>query len=125
MKSGSAWRVITILAHAFAIWVACGSTMWIGMAVASVERTLLVHAIVAPLASLLVALIYFNRFGYTAPLQTAIIFIALVVFMDLFVVALLILRSLEMFSSVVGTWIPFASIFLVTYLTGLFVTKSR
>jgi hypothetical protein len=43
--------------------------------------------------------------------------------MDFFVVAILIQRSLEMFASVLGTWIPVALIFLSTYLTGLYVSK--
>jgi hypothetical protein len=40
------------------------------------------------------------------------------------VVALLINRSLEMFASLLGTWIPFALIFASTYLTGLIVQRS-
>jgi hypothetical protein len=37
---------------------------------------------------------------------------------DFFVVGLAVNRSLEMFTSVLGTWIPFALIFLATWLTG-------
>jgi len=43
--------------------------------------------------------------------------------MDFFVVTLLINRSLEMFTSLLGTWIPFALIFTSTYLTGLLVRR--
>ena len=43
--------------------------------------------------------------------------------MPFFVVALLINRSFEMFASLLGTWIPFALIFLSTYLTGLLTTN--
>jgi hypothetical protein len=46
-----------------------------------------------------------------------------VIAVDFFVVALLINRSLEMFASLLGTWIPFALIFTSTYLTGIYVTK--
>jgi len=42
---------------------------------------------------------------------------------DFFVVALLIMGSLEMFGSALGTWIPFALIFASTYLTGLLTVK--
>ncbi len=45
--------------------------------------------------------------------------------MDFFVVALLINRSLEMFASPLGTWIPFALIFVSTWLTGLVVTGQQ
>jgi hypothetical protein len=49
---------------------------------------------------------------------TAALFLALVVFMDFFVVALLIEKSFDMFLSPLGTWIPFALIFLSTYFVG-------
>ena len=65
----------------------------------------------------------FAYFYFTTPLQTAVVFVSVVVFMDLFVVALLIEKSFEMFASLLGTWIPWALIFASTYLTGLFVTK--
>jgi len=39
--------------------------------------------------------------------------------MDFFLVGLLIQRSLVMFTSALGTWIPFGLIFLSTYLSGL------
>jgi len=41
-------------------------------------------------------------------------------------VALLILRSMDMFASqgsLLGTWLPLTLIFLSTYLTGLAITK--
>ena len=43
--------------------------------------------------------------------------------LDFFVVALIINRGLEMFASLLGTWIPFALIFTSTYLTGVAVEK--
>jgi len=55
-------------------------------------------------------------------LQTALIFVGFVIVVDFFLVALLINRSLEMFTSLLGTWIPFALIFTSTYVTGLIVT---
>jgi hypothetical protein len=36
-----------------------------------------------------------------------------------FVVALLVEKSFDMFRSVLGTWLPFALIFLATWLTGI------
>ena len=117
-------KVITILAHAFVGWALCGATMGIGMAITSVENTLIIHAIGAPIFFAIVSLVYFKKFNYTTPLQTALIFVGFVIAMDFFVVALLINRSLEMFASLLGTWIPFALIFTSTYLTGLYVAKS-
>ena len=45
-------------------------------------------------------------------------------FVDFLVVALLILHSLDMFASLLGTWIPFTLIFTSTYLTGLYSQRS-
>lgn len=116
-------KVMIVLAHAFVGWALCGATMGIGMATMSIENALIVHAIGAPLFFAGVSLLYFSKFNYTTPLQTAIIFVSFVIATDFFVVALLINGSLEMFTSLLGTWIPFALIFASTYLTGLFVTK--
>jgi hypothetical protein len=103
----------------------CAATMGIGMSVTSMSNILIVHAIVAPIFFAGVSLVYFRKFNYTAPLQTALIFIAFVIAMDFFVVAMLINRSFEMFTSPLGTWIPFALIFISTYLTGLFVLRKK
>ena len=70
-----------------------------------------------------ISLIYYKKFNYTTPLQTAIVFVFFVVFMDVFVVALLIEKSFEMFTNILGTWIPFALIFVSAYLTGLYAKK--
>ena len=94
------------------------------MAAMSIDNALIVHAIGAPIFFTIISLIYFKRFNYTTPLQTAIIFVSFVIVVDFFVVALLINRSLEMFASPLGTWIPFALIFTSTYLTGLYVLNN-
>jgi hypothetical protein len=111
-------RILIILIHAFIGWTLCAATMGIGMAVTSVNNALIIHAIAAPIFFAIVSLVYFRKFNFTTPLQTAAIFIAFVIAMDFFVVAMLINRSFEMFASLLGTWIPFALIFASTYLTG-------
>lgn len=117
-------KFTTILAHAFVGWALCAATMGIGLATTSLQNALIVHAVGAPIYFAFVSLIYFKKFNYTTPLQTAIIFVGFVMAVDFFVVALLINRSLEMFASLMGTWIPFALIFASTYLTGLYMVKS-
>ena len=112
-----------LLAHAFVGWALCFATMGIGMATMSLNSTLIVHAIGAPIFFTIISLFYFHKFNYTTPLQTAMVFIGFVIAVDFFVVALIILRSLEMFTSLLGTWIPFALIFTSTYLTGLLTRK--
>jgi len=83
-------KAAIILIHAFIGWALCGATMGIGMAVTSIETTLIIHAIGAPIIFILLSLVYFRGFNYTTPLQTATIFIGFVIFMDVFVVALFI-----------------------------------
>jgi hypothetical protein len=114
-------RLAVILAHAVVGCGLCGAIMGIGRSVTSLENTLIVHAIGAPVIFGLISLLYFRRFGYTTPLQTALVFLGFVAFMDAFVVALFLEKSFDMFTSVLGTWIPFALIFLSTYLTGICV----
>jgi hypothetical protein len=114
-----------ILAHAFVGWMLCAATMGIGMSLTSLSNTLIIHAIGAPIFFAGVSLFYFNKFNYTAPLQTALIFIAFVIAMDFFLVAMVINRSFEMFTSPLGTWIPFVLIFASTYLTGLLTLQRK
>ena len=116
-------KILIILAHAFVGWALCTATMVIGMATMSIDSALIVHAIAAPIIFALVSLVYFNKFNYTTPLQTALIFMSFVILVDFFVVALLINRSLEMFASLLGTWIPFALIFTSTYVTGVLTLR--
>ena len=116
-------QIAIILVHAFVGWALCAATMGIGMAVTSLQTALIVHAIGAPIFFAVVSLMYFRKFNFTTPLQTALIFVGFVITVDFFVVALLINKSLEMFTSPLGTWIPFALIFTSTYLTGMFTTK--
>ncbi len=117
-------KLIAILAHAFIGWALCAATMGIAMATTSIQNALIIHAIGAPIFFAIVSLVYFRKFNYTTPLQTALIFVGFVITVDFFVVALMINRSLEMFASLLGTWIPFVLIFTSVYLTGLNTAKS-
>lgn len=116
-------KILTILVHAFIGWALCTASMVIGMATMSLQNALILHAIGAPIFFTNLSLVYFNRFNYTSPLQTALIFVSFVIVVDLFVVALMINRSLDMFTSLLGTWIPFALIFTSTYVTGLLTVR--
>jgi hypothetical protein len=116
-------KVFILLVHAFVGWALCAATMGIGMATISIDNALIIHAIGAPIFFFIVSLIYFKKFNYSTPLQTAIIFVFFVITVDFFIVALLINKSLDMFTSLLGTWIPFALIFASTYLTGKYVER--
>ena len=117
-------KIMIILAHALIGWALCGATMGIGLATMPLEDALIVHALAAPVFFTGISLVYFQKFNYTTPFQTALIFVGFVMAMDFFVVALLINRSLDMFASLLGTWIPFALIFVATYLRGVMVRRS-
>ncbi len=114
-------QIIVIALFGLVGWALCGSIVFIGREVASIDTALTVHAIGSPVIFTALSWIYFSRFGYTKPLTTASVFLGIVIFMDVFLVALVIERSLEMFGSLIGTWIPWVLIFLSTYLTGLFL----
>lgn len=117
-------KIITLFIHAFIGWALCAATMGIGQSVTSIQNALIIHAIGAPIYFSAVSLNYFKKFNYTTPLQTAIIFVGFVITVDFVVVALLINRSLDMFTSLLGTWIPFALIFTSTYLIGWLTVES-
>ena len=89
------------------------------------QNALIVHAIAAPVVFGLISLISFKRPDYTTPIHTALIFTSFVILMDFFVVALLIEKCFEMFTSPIGTWIPFASIFLSTYTVGILLIGNQ
>ena len=118
-------KLITILVHALIGWALCAATMGIGMAMTSLENTLIIHAIGAPVFFVVVSLVYFSKFNYTTPFQTALIFVGFVIIVDFFIVALLINKSMEMFASLLGTWIPFALIFASTYVTGVSIKNTH
>jgi hypothetical protein len=104
--------------HALLGWGLCGATMFAGMAATTTARALAIHAVAAPLIFAAVSWVYFRRAGSWSPLGAAAAFVGIVVAMDFFVVALLIEKSFDMFLSVAGTWLPFALIFVSTWLTG-------
>jgi hypothetical protein len=79
---------------------------------------LIVHAVAAPLIFGVLAAGYFRAFPDAAVVRTAVAWLAIVMLLDLVVVAGLLLRSLAMFQSPLGTWIPFALIFLSVLAVG-------
>jgi len=111
-------KLAILMAHAFVGWLLCGATMGIGMATTTLQTTLIIHAVGAPIYFAAVSTVYFGRFRFTRPLTTAAIFVTFVMVVDFFLVGLFINHSLAMFTSILGTWLPFALIFGSTFLTG-------
>ena len=112
-------NLVPVVVHAFVGWSFCAATMGIAMATASLQNALVIHAIAAPIIFSAISLSYFRRSGSCSPLAGATAFVGFVMAMDFFIVALVVNRSLEMFRSLLGTWIPFGLIFASTYVTGL------
>lgn len=124
-KQISGSELLIIAFHAFIGWFLCGLTMGIGQATTTIENALIIHALAAPIIFFVLSLIYFTKFNYTSPLLTAIIFTLFVIIVDLFLVAMIIQQSFEMFYSPLGTWIPFLLIFLSTWLTGIWIIYKK
>ena len=116
-------RTLVIMAHAVIGWALCGAIIAIGRRTTSMRATLIVHAVGAPILFGILSFVYFRVFAYTTPLQTAAIFVAIVMLLDVVVVARLIERNFDMFKSVLGTWIPFGLIFASTYLCGVSLVR--
>ncbi len=112
---------VIVAAHAIVGWALCAATMGLGIAATGLHSALIIHAVAAPIIFTDISALYFARFGYTRPLTTALAFVAIVVFFDATVVAMVLLRSFEMFTSFAGTWLPFGLIFGSTYITGIVV----
>lgn len=107
-----------LLAHGFTGWVLCGVTMTALLHLVGLTAALVIHAIAAPLFFAALGWHYFRARGARDPLPTAAAWTATVVLLDLVVVAGIAQRSLEMFESIAGTWLPFALIFTATWATG-------
>jgi hypothetical protein len=116
-------KTIIVLIHAFILWALCGATIAIGRSITTMELTLIIHAIGAPIFAFIVAMVYYKKFNYTSPIWTAFIYLLFVIVMDAGLVAPVFEKSYEMFKSLLGTWIPFSLIFLSTYITGLIIRR--
>lgn len=123
MKTNPILRAGVLLGLALVGWALCGAIMNIGRTVTSLEITLVVHAIAAPLIFAALGWIYARQFAYPTPVKTALIFTGIVIAMDALLVAPFLERSYAMFTSVAGTWLPFVLIFLGAYVGGLLARR--
>ena len=87
------------------------------------RRCLIAHAIAAPIIFAAASLCISTGHPTKTPLQTAIIYVSLVIVLDLVVVATLVEKSYALFASTLGAWIPFALIFGATYLVGVYTKR--
>ncbi len=115
--------LVGLLVPAVTKWALCGATIGIGRAVTALQNALIPHAVAAPIIFAVASFVYFRRPRFTTPLQTAAIYVAVAIILDFAVVATFIEKSYAMFASALGTWIPFALIFVSTYFVGLYATR--
>ncbi len=109
---------LVLLGLALIGWAICGATIGVGRQLVSLRTTLIVHAVVAPLSFALLTWLYFRLFPSSSSLRVAFTMLAVVIGMDALLVAPFLERSYAMFTSVLGTWLPFASIFAASLLVG-------
>jgi len=107
-----------LLLHGLVGWAICAAAMGALLATVGPGPALWLHAVAAPVIFAFVARSYFRARGAREPLSTSVTFAAVVALLDLVVVAGGVQHSLAMFTSVVGTWLPVALIFGVTWATG-------
>jgi hypothetical protein len=115
---------LIIFIHPFAGWILCGTILFVTMEITTIYLALISHFIAAPFIFLGISKHYFRKYNYTNPFITGLFFVSIVMIFDLFIVALVIQRSLVMFESIMGTWLPFLFIFLTVWLTGLEMTRN-
>ncbi len=107
-----------LIAFAVAVWAFCGAIMGIGRAVTSLEVTLVLHLIGAPIAGAVAAWVFQRFVGGYAPLTVAAAFVGTALLLDLGLVAPVFERSFAMFSSVIGVWAPLALMFVASWAAG-------
>jgi menaquinone-dependent protoporphyrinogen oxidase len=110
--------VARLLGYAVAGWALCTATIAPLLILSSTRAALVVHAIAAPILFGLVAYRYFAARGARGPLTTATTFVLVAIALDLGIVAGAVERSLAMFGSFVGVWLPLGLSFLVTWTIG-------
>lgn len=116
-------KILIVIGYAFAGWGLCGATIGIGRSLTSLENALIIHAAAAPVIFAVISFFYFKKVNHYPPLFIATFFLGFVVVMDIVVVATLIERDFSMFKSIIGTWVPFLTIFLSTFITGKIIKK--
>jgi hypothetical protein len=111
------WVYLIVLA--IVIWGACGGVIYVGRRLWSIETTLRVHLIATLIIAFLCAALHAGFAPGFDPLMRAMAMTLIVIALDAFVVAPLFERSYAMFSSVIGTWLPFVAIFAACWAAGV------
>ena len=112
-----AW--VSLLGLALLLWGACGTVMAVGRRLWGLSAAPTVHLAAAPILAFLASAVHRMIAPEFDPLLRAAVVTGLVIVLDAFVVAPMIERSYAMLRSLVGTWIPFALIFIASFAAGI------
>jgi len=123
-SSASGGSLVALLGHAVLGWVVCAALMAMLLRTTTLSVALGVHVVAAPIVFALLAAAYFRTYG-GRPFTVAMVFAGTTIVLDALLVALLVQHSFAMFASPLGTWIPFALIYLATLVTGGVVEPRR
>ncbi len=115
-------KLIIVLTCAAVGAALCVTTMSLCLAFLPIADALLIHALVAPIAFVFITRFYFQKFGYTTPLLTAFLFVAVAMLVNFYLATQGVNYGLAMFGNLIATWIPFLLIFTATHVTGLIMT---
>ena len=111
-----AWLYLAGLA--LVAWAACGAVMAIGRRAVGLDTALRIHLVAAPIIAFLISGLHRLLAPDFDPALRAASITGLITFLDAAVVAPFIERSFAMFRSPIGTWLPFAAIFLASLTAG-------
>jgi hypothetical protein len=100
-------------------WGACGGIMTVGRRLWTLDTALRVHLIAAPIIAFFLAALHKVLVAGFDPTLRAAVMTGLVIALDAAVVAPMFERSYAMFRSTIGTWLPFAAIFLASWAAGV------
>ncbi len=118
-------RYTSVVIHGLVGWAICGATIGVGRQLLPMNVTLIIHAVVAPVAFGLLTWHHMRRFPDSPPWAIALSMLGVVIGLDAVVVAPLFERSYDMFRSVLGTWIPFALILAASYVVSRQIGSRR
>ncbi|MBR9997586.1 MAG: hypothetical protein KFF73_01385 [Cyclobacteriaceae bacterium] len=112
-------KIIAILSFGTIGWVLSGLIFYFARMFLGNYLAVLVHFVFSPLAFIGLSYLYFRYINITSSLITAAFVTGIVIGLDFFVIGLLIEKNFRIFTSIMGTWLPFLLIFLSVFLTGL------
>ncbi len=108
----------SLITHAFLGWCWSGALTGLGQLLISLETLLIIHTFLGPLGIGLLAWRFHQNFPGIQPLNTACWFTGIIIFLNVVLTAPFFENSFSIFSSIIGTWLPFILIFGAVYLAG-------